>query len=369
MGRFETGSYVWRYNMKILRRILIGLGIFILLIIIYLGIIIFTPVLSETKETFAEDIEIANIYRPIPENRESFSIKVGNDIVKAWLYLPQNHQPPVPCVILNNGFGGTKDGMLEQFALRYAQEGMASISYDYRYFGESSGEPRQYYNIAAQLEDMKAVIAYARSRKEIDGNKIALFGTSAGGGYGLIEAANDKNISAVICQCPALDEKADTKHFLKSSGMGHVLKLLIHALRDEGRSRFGLSPHSIPIVGPPGSFAVITAPGAYDGYARVIAASPPLKPFQNRVCARFIIEEQGFNPIDYADKVDCPVHFAICKFDNLVAPDSYKLVAGILGENADIHVYSIGHFDIYLGEDFEKAVTNQIKFLKKSFRY
>ena len=161
-----------------MKKLLIGLGIFILLFIISMVIIIFTPVLSETKEAFSEDMNQTNIDRPSPENRESISIKVGNDIVKAWLYLPQNHQLPVPCVILSNGFGGIKDGLLENFALRYAQEGMASINYDYRYFGESSGEPRQYYNKAAQLEDLKAVIAYARSRKEIDGNKIALFGTS-----------------------------------------------------------------------------------------------------------------------------------------------------------------------------------------------
>ena len=71
--------------MKILLWILIGLGIFIFLIIIFLGIIIFTPVLSETKEAFSEDIKQANINRPSPKNRESISIKVGNDIVKAWL--------------------------------------------------------------------------------------------------------------------------------------------------------------------------------------------------------------------------------------------------------------------------------------------
>jgi len=332
-------------------------------------IIIFTPVLSDPKEAFSEDMNQTNINRPSPENRESISIKVGNDIVKAWLYLPQNHQFPVPCVILSNGFGGIKDGLLEKFALRYAQEGMASINYDYRYFGESSGEPRQYYNKAAQLEDLKAVIAYARSRKEIDGNKIALFGTSGGGGYGLIEAANDKNISAVISQCPALDEEADGKHALQVHGMGHMLKLLIHAIRDKVRSRFGLSPHLIPIFGPPGSFAVLTAPGAFDEFAKLIAAYPPSKPFQNRISARFIVEKQGFSPVDYADKVDCPVHFAISEFDNLVAPDSYKRIAEILGEKADIHVYPIGHFDIYIGEDFEKAVTNQIKFLKKNLSY
>jgi len=350
-----------------MKKLLIGLGIFILLFIVSMVIIIFTPLLSEPEAAFSEDMNQTNIDRPSPENRESISIKVGNDIVKAWLYLPQNHQLPVPCVILSNGFGGIKDGLLEKFALRYAQEGMASINYDYRYFGESSGEPRQYYNKAAQLEDLKAMIAYARSRKEIDGNKIALFGTSGGGGYGLIEAANDKNISAVISQCPALDEEADGKHALQVHGIGHMLKLLIHAIRDKARSRFGLSPHLIPIFGPPESFAMLTAPGAFDGFAELIAAYPPSKPFQNRVSARFMVEKQGFNPADYADKVDCPVHFAICEFDNLVAPGSYKRIAEILGEKADIHVYPIGHFDIYIGEDFEKAVTNQIKFLKKSF--
>ena len=355
--------------MKIFLWVLIGLGIFILLIIICLGIIIFTPVLSEKKEAFSENMNQTNINRHSPENRENLNIKVGSDFVKAWLYLPKNHQHPVPCVILSNGFGGIKDGLLEKYALRYAQEGMASINFDYRYFGESSGEPRQYYNKAAQLEDLRGMIAYARSRKEIDGNKIAIFGTSGGGGYGLIEAANNKNIRAVISQCPALDEEADAKQALKVHGMNHMLKLLIHAIRDKVRSRFGMSPHSIPIFGPPGSLAVLTAPGALDDFARLIAAYPPSKPFPNRVTARFIVEKQGFRPIDYADKVNCPVHFAICEFDNLVAPDSYKPIAEILGEKADIHVYPIGHFDIYIGKDFEKAVTNQIIFLKKSFGY
>jgi surfactin synthase thioesterase subunit len=80
-----------------------------------------------------------------------------------------------------------------------------------------------------------------------------------------------------------------------------------------------------------------------------------------------MVEEQGFNPIDYADQVNCPVHFAIGEFDNLVATDSYKRIAEVLIDEIDMHVYPIGHFDIYIGEAFEKAVTNQIKFLKKSF--
>jgi hypothetical protein len=37
----------------------------------------------------------------------------------------------------------------------------------------------------------------------------------------------------------------------------------------------------------------------------------------------------------------------------------------LLGTYADARYYPIGHFDIYRGEYFERAVTEQIAFLKK----
>ena len=52
---------------------------------------------------------------------------------------------------------------------------------------------------------------------------------------------------------------------------------------------------------------------------------------------------------------------------NLVSMNSYLKAEKILGSYAEVKKYPIGHFDIYMGEDFEKAVNDQIEFFKRHF--
>ena len=118
--------------------------------------------------------------------------------IDAWLYLPEGTSQPVPCIVMSTGIGGTKDCILENYAVRFVEAGFAVQTYDYRYFGDSEGEPRQNFDVSFQLDDLRAAIEYARSRDEIDPEKIALWSTSAAGGYGLVLAAEDKRIAAVI---------------------------------------------------------------------------------------------------------------------------------------------------------------------------
>jgi fermentation-respiration switch protein FrsA (DUF1100 family) len=136
----------------------------------------------------------------------------------------------------------------------------------------------------------------------------------------------------------------------------------MHALRDKGRSIFKLSPHKYPIVGKPGTVAMFTSPGAFEGYSKVVSAS---KTFQNEICARVLFMAQGFNPIIYVESVNCPVLLAICEKDELVSEKSYQKTAEILRKYAVVKKYPIEHFDVYIGEDFETAVEDQTDFLKK----
>jgi len=175
-------------------------------------------------------------------------------------------------------------------------------------------------------------------------------------------AAKDRKIAGVIAQCSALDSQEDGKVILDREGIGFFLRLFMHAQRDKGRSRFGLSAHKIPIVGKSGSLAMINAPGAFEGYAKLASAD-----FINEVCARALLTSGGYNPIDHAKDVRCPVLIQICENDNLVSKNSAFNTAKILGEYAELKQYPIGHFDIYLGENFEKAVHDQIEFLRKIF--
>ena len=85
-------------------------------------------------------------------------------------------------------------------------------------------------------------------------------------------------------QCASLDPGPDLKLIFKHEGIGCFLRLAIHASRDKGRARFGLSPHHIGIVGKPGATALITTPGALEEYTRLLGPK-----FRNEVCARVML--------------------------------------------------------------------------------
>lgn len=328
------------------------------LILCYLAVVIFSPFLSVKAEVINGKLKD----KTIPKCRQSISIPVENTLISGWLYLPEDIGESVPCVILSNGFCGTKDAVLENYALRFVNVGVAVITYDYRYFGESGGEPRQLFNGIKQMEDLRAVINYARNQEKIDENKIVLWSTSAAGRYGIIIAAEDEKIAGVISQCPSLDHGKDDKLILRREGIRYFLKLFMHAQRDKGRSRFGLSTHFIPAVGKPGSFALLNAPGAFEGYQSLMSES---EHFINKICGRSMLMMQGPSVTKVAQNVQCPVLILVCEKDTTVSADSYKKVAEILGGKATVIKYPVGHFDIYSGEIFNKVVDAQLDFLKR----
>ncbi len=341
--------------------LLYGLGGLLGLIILYLAIIIFMPGFKVPEQPFSE-LQIGSdlLAADSLPFREDVSFDVNGMQIRGWLYLPDSTVAAVPCIILNTGFGGTKDMLLENYALRFREAGFASLAFDYRHFGESEGEPRQLFTIQDQLDDCRAAIAFVRQRPEIDARRIAVWGTSAGGGYGLVMAAEDADIACVYAQCAGLDSQEDGKLALERNGWGYFLRLFMHAQRDKGRSRFGLPPHKIPIVGDTGTLAMVVAPGAKEGYASVAGSS-----FTNEVCARAILTTGGYNPIKKAPEVKCPVMIQICEHDNLVSQNSALNTARALGERAEVRSYPIGHFDIYIGAAFEQSIADQLDFFNR----
>ena len=293
-----------------------------------------------------------------PSSRKEVIFKVNGTPLSAWLYLPENVSAPVPCIIMGHGFGGTKDAGLELYAVRYQEAGFAVLVFDYRHFGESSGEPRQLIWIPYQLADWSAAIKYARGLKEIDPAKIALWGTSMSGGHVIVTAAKDNQIACVVAQCPGLDGRASTIMAYKRDGIN--LRMIIHGQRDLVRSWFGLTPHKIPIVGKSGSIAMLTTPDAYDGYGKLVPEN-----FINEACARIMIRADKYRPVKHARNVRCPVLLQICDNDSITPISAAEETGKNLGKYAEVKHYPIGHFDIYIGDNFEKAVSDQLDFLKK----
>lgn len=339
------------------------IGIIIGILALYLLIVTFAPGFTVPEQPLEKAKKPTKKVDAKPsQSRKDVTFQVKGMSISAWLYFPKNLSVSVPCIIMGHGFGGTKDMILESYALRYQEAGFAVLAFDYRYFGESEGEPRQLMWIPYQLEDYTAAIEYARGlRGEIDPARIALWGTSASGGYGMVIAAKDKNIACVCAQCPGLDSRASGEAFLKKLGIGHILRLFVHGQRDMMRFRLGLSPHKIPIVGKPGSIAFFPISDAYDGYSKLASEN-----FINEVCARVILRSHGFKPVEHLRNVRCPILIQICDHDSL-APISAG-TAKELEKYSEVKHYPIGHFDIYVGDDFEKSVSDQLEFFKKHLR-
>lgn len=292
--------------------------------------------------------------------RQDRSFEVNGVTINAWLYLPDNPDGQVPCIIMGHGAGGIRDMMLENYATRFQEAGFAVLAFDYRHFGDSEGQPRNLIWIPYQLEDWAAVVAYVRGLGEIDQERVALWGTSLGGGHVIVTASKDRNIACVVAQCPGLDGRAAGEAFLKREGMGYLLRMIVHGQRDIVRSWLGLSPHKIPLVGKPGEVALMPTENAYDLFKELAPES-----FVNEVCARIILRSNRYRPVKHAENVACPVLLQICDLDSITPLSAARETEKNLGDHADVRHYPIGHFEIYSGENFETAVKDQLEFFKK----
>ena len=170
-------------------------------------------------------------------------------------------------------------------------------------------------------------------------------------------AASDPSIAAIVSQCPFTDSFAS----LPKLGPANATRATVAAIRDEVRARTARSPLYIPPVGPPGTFAVMSTPDAEVGFRAMTA---PDSPWENRVAARIALQVVGYRPGRAAARLRCPALFCICDKDT-VAPAERTARLAAAAPRGEIKRYPVGHFEIYLGEPFERAVADQTDFLTR----
>ena len=274
----------------------------------------------------------------------------------AWFWEPEGAGPR-PAVLLCHGFGAIKEARLDAYGDRFAQAGFAVLAIDYRHFGGSEGEPRHVGSVRRQLEDIAAALAHLRAQPQVDPERVALWGTSFGGGHVLVTAARDARVAAVIAQCPFMNGL----DLLAHRSPTYVLMLPPLALYDVLRRAVGAQPFYLPIVGPPGSLAAMHGPDDEPGYLALMPKEPV--PWENKINAAMVFRVGSYHPVSRASKVRCPVLFCVCDGDTVVRPET-SFEAARRTPRSEVRHYPCGHFGIYLGEMFEQTVKDQIEFLR-----
>ncbi|WP_151781961.1 alpha/beta hydrolase [Acinetobacter nosocomialis] len=265
-----------------------------------------------------------------------------------------------PCIVMANGFGGTKDTGLLSFAEPLNKAGFDTFIFDYRGFGESGGYPRQNVSYKAQREDYQAAIRTVRNLPYVDRNRIVLWGTSYSGGHVITVAAQDQKVSAVISMNPATDGLAALFQVFQYGGFKQLTTAIAHGLKDQFRAIMLQDPHTIPIVGQPGTAAMISTPGAEENYKSM--AGPT---WRNEVCARAALEVTRNRPISFAKSIKCPALVQVGVNDQIAPPDAARKTANLMKGPTELIEYPIDHFDFYSNPWQEKLLNDQINFLDK----
>lgn len=89
------------------------------------------------------------------------------------------------------------------YAGRLAQEGYVTLVFDYSYFGESEGEPRQLEEPDIKASDISSAVTYLQSLPYVDGERIGGLGICGSGSYMPYAAVQDDRIKAVTSVVPA----------------------------------------------------------------------------------------------------------------------------------------------------------------------
>ncbi|MET9462392.1 alpha/beta fold hydrolase [Streptomyces canus] len=288
--------------------------------------------------------------------RHDITFPSGDSTCAGWLYLPTGVTSP-PVVILGHGLGATREMRLDAFAERFAQAGIAAVAFTYRHFGDSGGHPRQLLSIKRQLADWDAAIAYVKARPDVDRSRVAVWGSSFGGGHAITVASRHPELRAAVSQCPFTDGLAS------ALALGPVASLRMTPVvaRDMAARLRGKEPAMVPIASAPGSPALMNAPDALPGYQ---ALQPAGTTFRNEVAARVIPTIAAYRPGRAAKKVAMPILFCVSNTDS-VTPPAQTLRYARTAPRGEIKRYDAGHFDFYTGETFEALVRDQIEFLTR----
>jgi fermentation-respiration switch protein FrsA (DUF1100 family) len=265
-----------------------------------------------------------------------------------------------PCVVLAHGVGLTKDSGLISFAEAFAEAGLEVLLFDYRCFGESSGEPRQLAWPPRHREDYRAAVAFARGLGVVDAERIVLWGTSWSGGHAVYIAAADARIAAVIAQTPDVDGIQTLKRIREYAGLRQQLRLTWLGMKDLLATRAGRPPVTFPTVAPPGELGAMTTDESEPGMRAI--AGPT---WRNEVTARAAFAEWTNRATRRMDRILCPILIQIADRDSVAPAAAARAAAWRAKGRVEVREYPCAHFDIYVGEWRERAIADQLHFLRR----
>jgi fermentation-respiration switch protein FrsA (DUF1100 family) len=260
-----------------------------------------------------------------------------------WLYVPDALEAGqrAPAIVMAHGLSGVKEQGLSDFAERFVAAGFVTLVFDYRYFGDSEGEPRSQIFPLEMVEDYRNAITWVSEQTEVDPRRIGIWGISYSGGLVLYIGTFERRVKAVVAQVPSTlnPESRRAMNPEKWDSVGEFI------LRDRiERYKTGVVNY-MKIVAPEGESCLLPGKSAYDGYMSLKEIGPN---WRNQVTLESLEKMREFDPISLIHLMTPTALLLIpAENDELIPLYTVKATYKKAREPKAITVLPISHFEIY----------------------
>ncbi len=297
---------------------------------------------------------------------ETVEFRSGSDTCKAILTRPSGKSGDVPLVIMAGGWCYTKEIVMPWYGKFFEDMGCATLRFDYRCFGESTGEPRQHINPWNQIEDYRNALSFAETLPGIDKSRTGIWGISYSGGHVLITAALDSRPAFAISTIPVVDGYQTMRRCHGEARFAQLNRLLA----EDRRARFAGKPSGrMPMSPEKDPYQELTAwpfPHVYAGFMPIKKNEAPLHEHWNTIESVELLLQ--YKVASFSERiVETPVLMTLAKGDNITSADlEVEAFNAITNPNKTFaSVSGVEHMSLYTNRDhLAKVGKVQVAWLK-----
>jgi len=278
------------------------------------------------------------------------------------LFLPETNKmgERLPAIIVGGSWLTVKEQMAGLYADLLSKQGFVTLAFDYRFFGESGGLPRQQESSIAKIEDFKNAMTFLQSLPMVDPNRIGGLAICASASYMARAVAEDKRFKAFATVAGWFQHPETTPMFYGGKeGVSHRLDLAAAAMRkfkESGKMDY------VPAYDPKNPSAAMFF--EIDYYADQKRGAIP--EWKNQFAVASWSEWLQLNAIDgVAEKIIAPTIFI--HSDNSVLPDNVRRFYNLMNSPKEMYWSSQGTQTDYY--DQEPYVSKAAQIAAIHFRY
>ena len=269
----------------------------------------------------------------------------GRESLVGNLYLPEGKEP-AGLVVAVGPLTSVKEQAAGTYALAMAERGYAALAFDYRYFGESGGRPRQFENPDANIEDIGNAATSLLGDERLA--RVPLFGLGIcfGAGPMVRSVAQDTRFRAFAGVAGVYTDQAKTE-----ARMGDAYQAGIDRGRAAERKwRETGEAETIPAVGPDGGNVAMPLREAYEFYGTPRGRVPN---YVNGYAVQSLAYSLPFDARSAAGAISVPV-LIVHSETALVPALAHDFYSAVTSPKQELWLESQGQIDFY---DDPKLVT------------